>query len=211
MQSLVSRRTLLIGAIVTAGLPIVPTFGRSSEKAAFMKKAIEEIELTNRLIQQQQELAPEELPVVKPFGDWDYYYLLDRLKWLPNEGQSFHAVTVPGGFVTDLASIPRAFWSVLPKTGRYAYAAIVHDYLYWVQDVPRSDADEILKTVMINSHVRALTIQTIYHAVRLFGQSAWDQNSKLKKSGEKRFLKEFPPNALVSWDEWRKDSGHFTD
>lgn len=206
-----SRRALLIGGMVTAGLPIVPTFGRSSEKAAFMKKAIEEIELTNRSIRQEQELRPEELPVVMPFGDWDYYYLLDPLKWMPNQGQPFHAVTVPAGFVTDLASIPRAFWSVLPKTGRYAYAAIVHDYLYWVQDVTRSEADEILKTVMMDSDVHALTIQTIYHAVRLFGQSAWHENRKLKETGEKRFLKEFPPNALVSWAEWRKDPAHFTD
>lgn len=39
-------------------------------------------------------------------------------------------IRVPAGFVTDFASIPRAFWVVFPPTGKYGKAAVVHDYLY---------------------------------------------------------------------------------
>lgn len=39
------------------------------------------------------------------------------------------SITVPAGYHTDLASIPRAFWRVLPPFGQYSEAAIVHDYL----------------------------------------------------------------------------------
>ncbi|ECG8634089.1 DUF1353 domain-containing protein, partial [Salmonella enterica subsp. salamae] len=39
-------------------------------------------------------------------------------------------IEVPAGFVTDLATIPRIFWSLMPPDGKYAKAAIIHDYLY---------------------------------------------------------------------------------
>jgi hypothetical protein len=39
-------------------------------------------------------------------------------------------ITVPAGFVTDFASIPRALWDILPPTGLYGKAAVIHDYLY---------------------------------------------------------------------------------
>jgi hypothetical protein len=43
------------------------------------------------------------------------------------------AVTVPRGFVTDLATIPVYFWWAIKPTGRHGHAAILHDWLYWEQ------------------------------------------------------------------------------
>ncbi len=37
-------------------------------------------------------------------------------------------ITVPKGFKTDLASIPRIFQSLIPKLGHHIRPAIVHDY-----------------------------------------------------------------------------------
>jgi len=37
--------------------------------------------------------------------------------------------TVPAGYITDYASIPRALGWIYPKDGPYRKAAIVHDYL----------------------------------------------------------------------------------
>ena len=34
------------------------------------------------------------------------------------------------GFVTDLASIPRFFHRIIPKSGPHNYAAVIHDWLY---------------------------------------------------------------------------------
>ncbi len=39
------------------------------------------------------------------------------------------SVTVPAGFVTDGASIPRIMQGVLPPFGKWSRAAILHDYL----------------------------------------------------------------------------------
>src|SRR5262245_47745360 len=59
----------------------------------------------------------------------EMYFLLQPITWKPNPDQApkFEPVVVPAGFVTDLASIPRIFFSALRPDGVYAYAAIVHD------------------------------------------------------------------------------------
>src|SRR5262245_22776830 len=62
--------------------------------------------------------------------------------------KSTNEIVVPDGFVTDFASIPRAFWTIYPRTGRYQWAAVVHDYLYWEQTLSREEADHILLEAM---------------------------------------------------------------
>lgn len=41
---------------------------------------------------------------------------------------STDVIQIPDGFQTDLASVPRIFWSVLPPDGTYERAAVVHDW-----------------------------------------------------------------------------------
>jgi hypothetical protein len=146
--------------------------------------------------------------------DFDYYYTDGLTSWLPNEGQKLPAVTVPDGFCTDLASIPQVFWSLgLPRTGRYAYAAIVHDFLYWTQTTTQWVADQILLAAMKDTEVKWITRHIIYDTLRLgFGKVAWDNNAKAKASGAKRFLKDLPSHReIVSWKDWSKDPSHFSD
>jgi hypothetical protein len=38
-------------------------------------------------------------------------------------------ITVPMGYKTDFASIPKILWSILPPHGKYERAAVIHDYL----------------------------------------------------------------------------------
>jgi len=127
------------------------------------------------------------------------YFLLEPISWAPNADQvgKFEGIEVPAGFVTDLASIPRPFWSLLRPDDDYAYAAIIHDYFYWIQVRPREMADEILKFAMQDFEVANWKINTIYAAVSSQGKRAWDSNARLKAQGEKRVLKEFPPNRLL--------------
>jgi hypothetical protein len=37
-------------------------------------------------------------------------------------------ITIPADFPTDLASVPRAFWSLLPPNGVWENAAVLHDF-----------------------------------------------------------------------------------
>ena len=112
------------------------------------------------------------------------YILTKEIEWTPNPGQEpYAAVTVPKGFVTDFASIPRAFWKRLRPDGEYTYAAILHDYLYWMQRRSRQEADEIFNFAMEDLEIGGLTRATIYNAVRVFGGGAWDEKRAAQGGG----------------------------
>lgn len=133
------------------------------------------------------------------------YFLTAPISWTPNRGQEHYgAVTVPTGFVTDFASIPQIFWSVLRPDGEYAYAAVVHDYLYWTQTRSREEADDILKMAMEDFDVGTLKLGAIYDAVRLGGKVAWNGNAKKKAQGEKRILAQFPQDPRTRWAVWKQ-------
>jgi hypothetical protein len=132
------------------------------------------------------------------------YALTKPIGWKPNTGQTLAAVDVPSGFVTDFASIPRVFWTLLPPDGEYTYPAIVHDWMYWNQERPREEADMIFKLGMQDFGIDAASTETIYRAVRTFGGSAWNSNARLKARGEKRILKEFPSDPRTTWEQWKR-------
>ena len=148
--------------------------------------------------------APKGALILGRFAD-PIYFVYDPVTWMPNKGQEqYPTVTVPKGFVTDLASIPRIFWSLLRPDGLYAYAAIVHDYLYWTQTTTKETADTILKFGMEDFKVDSASVTAIYEAVSLFGGSAWEENKRLKAAGENRILKIFPIDPTVTWEIYRK-------
>lgn len=90
----------------------------------------------------QQPIAP--VPMT-PFGDGQGSVLTQDLQY--RVLQTNFIIVVPAGFVTDFASTPRALWSVIPPSGRYQLAAVVHDFLYWDQGCTREQADAILRLV----------------------------------------------------------------
>jgi len=134
-----------------------------------------------------------------------YYVLLKPISWspLPSAPPGFKKVTVPTGFVTDLASVPRAFWSALRPDGEYSFAAIVHDFLYWTQLITRAQADEILRMAMQELGIEPSVIKVIYEAVRLGGGTAWRQNAQLRANGERRVLKTLPTDPTTRWSDWK--------
>ena len=138
------------------------------------------------------------------------YYVTSPLQWTPTDSHgSYKPIVVPDGFVTDLASIPRAFWSFLRPDGKYAWGAVVHDWLYWEQFTDRATADEVLRDIMKDFKISSGTVDTIYYALRLGGKEAWDANAKAKAAGAKRVLAKFPTSPLTTWAEWEVTPGVF--
>jgi hypothetical protein len=139
------------------------------------------------------------------------YFLLREISWSPNPDQasSFQSVLVPKGFVTDLASIPRVFWSLLRPDGEYAYSAIIHDYMYWMQNTSRETSDQVFRLGMQDFDIDSATVLTIYEAVRLGGKAAWEENKRLREAGERRILKEFPKDPRILWNDWKERPGVF--
>ncbi len=141
------------------------------------------------------------------------YFLTKAIRWEPKADQTvkFEPVEVPAGFVVTFDIVPRVFWSVLRPDSEFVYPAVIHEYLYWTQSRPRSVADEIFKLALNDFVIDPKVIETIYQAVRFSGQAAWDENVRLKAQGEKRVLKEYPPDARTRWTDWKKRSDVFTD
>ncbi len=93
--------------------------------------------------------------------------------------KSGKAIRVPGGFTTDFASIPKMFWSILPPYGKWGKAAVVHDYLYYInKEYTREQADDIFKEAMGVLGVNWLVKGILYNAVRWFGGGAWNKQRK---------------------------------
>lgn len=98
--------------------------------------------------------------------------------------QDGHTITLPAGFVTDLASIPQPFTGIFIPSGAYTLAAVVHDYLcdtrgtgVW-HDHPSgvtrrpytsAEAADVLLQAMEDLKVARFTRLCIWAAVRLFG------------------------------------------
>jgi len=83
-------------------------------------------------------------------------------------------ITVIEGFITDFASVPRVLWSILPPTGRYTKAAVLHDYLYSNAshlDLNRKQCDKMFLQAMEILGVKKWVRNTIYRAVRIFGKN----------------------------------------
>lgn len=111
---------------------------------------------------------------------------------LPDE---IFVVTVPKGFVTDLASVPKAAWPLFPPEGKYGAAAAVHDLLYqkknaggFYSNTPcgflssvcgKTLADRIFLAMMKEYDVDGLTYTLFFKAVDTFGWPSYvDDNSR---------------------------------
>src|SRR5450755_1916345 len=106
-------------------------------------------------------------------------------------GDTTDKIVVPAGFVTDLASIPSAFWGpplFMTPAGQYSRASIIHDYLYWTQKCTRDQADRLLVIAMKESRVSTFDELTIYEGVHVGGESAWNNNAKAASRGFPRIL-----------------------
>jgi hypothetical protein len=193
----VDRRCLIVTCVVAAVATV--TLAYPPHAGAQEKAPKEQEDWLDNLTERKSLSGPLHL---LRFAD-GFYVLTKPIAWSPNPGQPHRRVEVPSGFVTDFASTPRAFWSFLPPDGDYAYAAIVHDYLYWKQDLSREESDEIFKLVMEDLKIAPTTVATIYGAVRFSGGSAWDSIAQMKATGEKRILKVFPNDPNARWQEFK--------
>lgn len=96
-----------------------------------------------------------------------------------NRAEGPKRVIVKQGFGTDLASVPRLLWNVIPPFGRYAGAAVVHDYLYQSHEGNRLHADLVFLYAMHELRVPRWKRQAMFRAVRMFGNGPWKRAPQL--------------------------------
>lgn len=94
-------------------------------------------------------------------------------------------LTVPKGFITDFASVPRVFWNIFPPFGEYTEAAVAHDYLYrhggvipgWVK-LTKDECDEVFLKGMESLGVGTVTRHIMWTAVAAFGKGSFKDDGK---------------------------------
>jgi hypothetical protein len=77
-------------------------------------------------------------------------------------------VTVPAGFETDLASVPRILWSFIAPW-EADEAAIIHDWLYHRRRLDRRVADSIFRQALVLCGIGRIHAALMWLGVRLFG------------------------------------------
>lgn len=112
--------------------------------------------------------------------------VLEKFEYCVGSPTGMEVVTVPEGFVTDFASIPRGLWNIFPPVGgKYDKAAVIHDKMYKEPKVEinglryridRTYADEIFKEAMGVLEVGWFSRWAIYLAVRMGGWVAWNNH-----------------------------------
>lgn len=116
-----------------------------------------------------------------------YVKLISKKLWELTEGFEYHVgsypsdeiIYVPTGFITDFASVPRLFWFILPPTGCYKAAALIHDYLYVTGRYSKLKSDFIFYEGMKVLNVEVWKRVVMFVAVFIFGWFSW-WNHRLK-------------------------------
>lgn len=111
-------------------------------------------------------------------GQQKFWMLDQSLTYVDTVGTTTY--TALPGFITDFASVPRVFWSWLPKAGEYSPAAVIHDWIYfWGVDdagepVTRGEADAVFRRAMADLGVPWARRWAMWSAVRLGGRRIWN-------------------------------------
>ena len=105
--------------------------------------------------------------IVKPIG-------VDGKRWELVQSFTYQGATdtfsVPAGFTTDFASVPRPFVWLLPRYGRWTKAAVLHDYLWDLSrknQFRKHDADGIFNRALRELGVPYLRRWLMWAAVRV--------------------------------------------
>lgn len=89
-------------------------------------------------------------------------------------------VTVPGGFVTDFASVPRIPVAFMLAGDTAHSAAVVHDWLYTTHEVSRADADAVLREAAQVAGVPAWRARLMWAGVRVGGAGPWEADGAVQ-------------------------------
>lgn len=93
----------------------------------------------------------------------------ERTKYRLLEEENIAGYIIQKDFITDGATIPRFLWCLFPPTGRYFYAAVVHD---WLLDNNHSwdEANQAFKEVLIHYKVKPVVITIFYNSVVIYAR-----------------------------------------
>lgn len=96
------------------------------------------------------------------------------------------AITVPAGFVTEFASVPKRLQWWEGKTEVSVAPAVFHDYLYWTQACTQDEADAVMHQAMRALGGGNSKVAATYQSVNSSGSAAFKSNTDRRRNGEVR-------------------------
>jgi hypothetical protein len=86
----------------------------------------------------------------------------------------------PEGYEWNGASVPAPLWPIIgsPFDPRFMAPALVHDRVYETGEIPRKDADKLLRKLLIHNKVVEDLAQTMYYGVRVGGAAHYNRGNK---------------------------------
>ena len=114
----------------------------------------------------------------KPGGKADWFEVAECFMVYYYHGRVF---SIPEGYRTDFASVPRWLWSLVPPHGKMANASVVHDFVYdnrvLEQELgpkkARLLADATILWHCVMDGVPTFQAITFFLMVRMFGRKWW--------------------------------------
>lgn len=127
-----------------------------------------------------------------PPGGMHFYLLPDGETFVVTQDRDIETrlgiVTIPAGFMTDLASVPSGLRSFISVLGKHFMAAVLHDLWYrvpWTRHgVTREIADTIFLEEMADLKVSWWKRRAMYRGVRIGGSSSWVEPPATKEEEE---------------------------
>lgn len=114
--------------------------------------------------------------IVKEIDDKVFAVAVHPLRYQSDVAARFF--TVPVGFYTDFASVPRLGVLYALLGDRAHEPAVVHDWLYYADLIGRSESDDVLMEAMKVFNVSWWQRYPIWWGVRLGGWVAWNAHRK---------------------------------
>ena len=119
-------------------------------------------------------------------------------EWVVDRDLIYHSkagdwYAVPRGFITDLASIPKALRWLIDVNGKHRRAAVLHDYLYCSQITTREEADALFLEAMGMIGVDTYQRNAMWSGVRAFGWRYWN-----KRTSPDDAIQDYVPDSYFS-------------
>jgi hypothetical protein len=102
-------------------------------------------------------------------GTW---MLLAPLKYCSDE--LYQLITVPAGFITDFASVPRIPVAFLLTADAGHAAAVIHDWAYTTHFVSRAKSDALFREALRSSGEPAWRVWLMWLGVRIGGSRPYE-------------------------------------
>lgn len=109
------------------------------------------------------------------------FQVLDEVKYVFKVGNyEERSITVPRGYITDFASVPKIFRGIVSNIGGYNCISLLHDYLYTTHLTGRVEADFILGCLTHEFGLSYFKSYLVWTAVRVGAWYAWSKNKNKK-------------------------------